>query len=66
MYKDAKLIVYAVRTVAGRESRSEIGTLKVEEVQGEDLSLYKVTHGGDKIKQAIDAGEVLIVTTNTK
>lgn len=66
MYKDAKLIVYAVRTVAGRESRSEIGTLKVEEVQGEDLSLCKVTHGGDKIKQAIDAGEVLKVTTNTK
>lgn len=66
MYKDAKLIVYSVRTVAGRESRSEIGTLKVEEVQGEELSLCKVTHGGDKIKQAIDAGDVLTVTTNTK
>lgn len=66
MYKGAKLIVYAVRTVAGHESRSEAGTLKVEEVQGEDLSLCKVTHGGDKIKQALDAGEALIVTTNTK
>ncbi len=66
MYKDAKLIVYSVRIIAGRESRSEIGTLKVVEVQGEDLSLCKVTHGGDKIKQAIDAGEVLKVTTNTK
>lgn len=66
MYKDAKLIVYAVRTVAGRESRSEIGTLKVEEVQGEDLSLCKVTHGGDKVKQALEVGETLIVTTNTK
>lgn len=66
MYKGAKLIVYSVKTVAGRESRSEIGTLKVEEVQGDDLSLCKVTHGGDKIKQAIDAGETLIVTTNTK
>lgn len=66
MYKGAKLIVYSVKTVAGRESRSEIGMLKVEEVQGETLSLCKVTHGGDKIKQAIDAGETLIVTTNTK
>lgn len=66
IYKGAKLIIYSVRTVAGRESRSEIGTLKVEDVQGEDLSLCKVTHGGDKIKQALDAGETLIVTTNTK
>lgn len=66
MYKGAKLIVYSVKTVAGRESRSEIGTLKVEEVQGDDLSLCKVTHGGDKIKQALDAGEALTITTNTK
>ena len=66
MYKGAKLIVYTVKTVAERESKSEIGTLKVEEVQGEDLSLCKVTHGGDKIKQAIDSGETLIVTTNIK
>lgn len=66
MYKGAKLIVYSVKTIAGRESRSEIGTLKVEEVQGDDLSLCKVTHGGDKIKQALDAGEVLTITTNTK
>lgn len=66
MYKGAKLIVYAVKTVAGHESRSEVGTLKVEEVQGEDLSLCKVTHGADRIKQALDAGDALIVTTNTK
>lgn len=66
MYKGCKLIVYAVKTVAGRESRSEIGQLKVEEVQGEDLSLCKVTKGGDKIKTAVDAGETLVITTNTK
>lgn len=66
IYKGAKLIVYTVKTVAKRESKSEIGTLKVEEVQGEDISLCKVTHGGDKIKQAIDSGETLIVTTNIK
>lgn len=66
MYKGAKLIVYSVKTVAGRESRSEIGTLKIEEVQGDNLSLCKVTHGDDKIKQAIDAGETLMITTNTK
>ncbi len=62
-YKGMQFNVYLVKTVAGRESRSEIGRLKIEEVQGDDLSLCKVTRGGDKIKDALQNDASLVVIT---
>lgn len=61
--KGMQFNVYLVKTVAGRESRSEIGRLKIEEVQGDDLSLCKVTRGGDKIKDALHNDASLVVIT---
>lgn len=55
--------VYEVRTVAGREAKSQIGKLKIEAVEGEDISRCKVTSGGKDIKAAIDAGTKLRVTS---
>ena len=55
--------VYQVKTIGGKEARSEIGKLKIEEVQGEEISLCKVQSGGKDIKAAIDAGEKLSVLT---
>lgn len=53
--------VYQVKTVAGREAKSQIGKLKIEEVEGGDISLCKVQSGGKDIKTALDAGEKLVV-----
>ena len=53
--------VYIVNMVAGREARQQIGKLKIESVQGDDISLCKVQSGGKDIKKAIDAGKQLLV-----
>ena len=53
--------VYTVKMVAGREARQQIGKLKIESVQGEDISLCKVQSGGKDIKKAIESGEQLLV-----
>ena len=53
--------VYQVKTIAGREAKSQIGKLKIEAVEGEDISRCKVQNGGKDIKAAIDAGENLVV-----
>lgn len=53
--------VFMVKTVAGREAKSQIGKLKIENVEGEDISLCKVQSGGKDIKSAINAGANLRV-----
>jgi hypothetical protein len=53
--------VYTVKTVAGREAKSQIGKLKIEAVEGDDISRCKVQSGGKDIKAAFDAGENLKV-----
>ena len=53
--------VYSVKTIAGREAKSQIGKLKIEEVEGDDISLCKVQSGGKDIKEALDAGQQLQV-----
>lgn len=55
------MAVYAVKTVAGREAKSQIGKLKIEEVEGDDISLCKVQSGGKDIKEALDSGQQLLV-----
>lgn len=53
--------VYLVKTVAGREAKSQIGKLKIEAVEGDDISRCKVQSGGKDIKIALDAGQQLQV-----
>jgi hypothetical protein len=62
-YAGMHLGVFAVRTVAGREAKTQIGKLKIETVEGEELSRCKVQSGGKDIKAAIDAGEQLVVVS---
>ena len=52
---------YTVKTVAGHEAKSQIGKLKIEAVEGDDISRCKVQSGGKDIKAALDAGEKLKV-----
>ena len=58
--------VYEVKSIAGREAKSQIGKLKVEAVEGDDISRCKVQSGGKDIKAAIDAGQQLQVTSIDK
>ena len=58
--------VFVVKTVAGKEAKSQIGKLKIEDVEGDDISLCKVQSGGKDIKAAIDAGKQLQVISIDK
>ena len=52
--------------LAGHEAKTQIGKLKIEAVEGEDISLCKVQNGGKDIKTAIEAGAQLRVMTIDK
>lgn len=58
--------VYKVKTIAGREAKTQIGKLKIEAVEGEDISRCKVQSGAKEIKAAIDDGEQLKVISLAK
>ena len=58
--------VYTVKISAGREAKSQIGKLKIEAVEGDDISRCKVQSGGKDIKAAIDGGEKLLVISIDK
>lgn len=59
--KKLKFEVFTVKKVAGREAKKKIGELRVEEIQGEDLSYCKVKNGGKEILAKFKAGEKLLV-----
>ena len=54
------------REIAGRKSAKVIGTLKVKNVEGGDLTLCEVKKGGKEIKQAIDGGQKVVVKSKAK
>lgn len=56
--------VYEIKTVAGRESRKELGRLQVAEVSGADVSLCKITKNGKDINDAIERGAKVIVMSD--
>ena len=53
--------VYAIGSIGGKETRKEIGRLKVKSIEGDEVSLCKVTSGGKDIKAAIDAQQQLLI-----
>ncbi len=61
--KGLHMAVYTTKTIAGKIAKQQIGKLKIEAVEGDDISLCKVQSGGKDIKAAIDAGITLLVTT---
>lgn len=63
VYRGQQFYVYKVGNVAGRQTKTEIGRVKVEEVQGDDISLCKVTKGGDVIKTVLESnGRLLLMS----
>ena len=63
VFKGMTFKVSVETTVAGKQAYKEIGKLKIEEVMGEEISLCKVSRGGEKIKAALDNGDILVVTS---
>lgn len=61
--KGMQFDVFTVQTIAGKEAHTLIGRLKIEEVKGDEISLCKVTKGSDKVKSALDASEMLLITS---
>ena len=57
--------VYLLGNIGGKETRKQIGRLRVKSVEGDEVSLCKVSSGGKEIKAAIDAlQQLLIVSTD--
>jgi hypothetical protein len=60
-FEGLHMAVYTIKIIAGREAKSQIGKLKIEAVEGVDISRCKVQSGGKDIKAALDAGQQLQV-----
>ena len=57
--------VYLLGNIGGKETRKQIGRLRVKSVEGDEVSICKVSSGGKEIKAAIDAlQQLLIVSTD--
>lgn len=62
LFTNSTVDVYTVKRVAGRIARQYIGSGKVLEVQGDDISICKVTRNADLIKNAWDRGAEIAVS----
>jgi hypothetical protein len=58
--EDVHFEVFVVGQVAGRETRKQIGRVRVRETLGDDISLCKVQKGGKDIKAAFDRGDTIV------
>ena len=57
--------VYVIGSIGGKETRKQIGRLKVSEIEGDEVSRCKVSSGGKDIKAALDAQQnLLIISTD--
>ena len=54
-------IVYVLGSIGGKETRKQIGRLKVKSIEGDEVSLCKVASGGKDIKAALDAQQPLLI-----
>ena len=61
VFKGLHFNVAIVGEAAGRTTEHKIGKIKVEEVQGPDISLCKVEKGKKEIKEALDNGTNLTI-----
>ena len=58
--EDVHFDVFIIGQVAGRETRKQIGRIRVRETLGDDISLCKVQKGGKDIKAAFDRGDAIV------
>ena len=61
VHKGLHFNVSVMGETAGRATEHKIGKIKIQEVQGPEISLCKVEKGKKEIKQALDEGVPLII-----
>ena len=64
--KGQKCEVFEVKKIAGREAKTMIGMISIEEVMADDLSNCKFVSGAKEIVEAFQAGHELVVVTKEK
>ena len=58
--------MFEVKKIAGREAKTMIGMISIEEVMADDLSNCKFVSGAKEIVEAFQAGHELVVVTKEK
>ena len=58
--EDVHFDVFVVGQIAGRETRKQIGRVRIRETLGDDISLCQVQKGGKEIKAAFDNGDAIV------
>jgi len=66
LVKGLKLDVKLEQKIGKRTALKTIGEIEVEEVAGDDIALCKVKKGGLEIKNALDQGQKVLVTSKSK
>ena len=61
LQKGTHFTVYIIGSIGGKETRKQIGRLKVMSIEGDEVSLCKVASGGKDIKAALDAQQPLLI-----
>ena len=64
--KGQRCEVFAVKRIAGREARTMVGVVGVDEVVAEDLADCKFVSGAKEIVDAFQAGQELVLVTKEK
>lgn len=64
--KGQRCEVFAVKRIAGREARTMVGVVVVDEVVAEDLADCKFVSGAKEIVDAFQAGQELVIVTKEK
>lgn len=63
--KGTHFSVYGLGSIGGKQTRNEIGRLKVKRIEGDEISLCNIISGAQAIRNALDSGtELLIVSTD--
>ena len=61
LQKGVHFAVYVIGSIGGKETRKQIGRLKVTSIEGDEVSLCKVVSGGKDIKAALDAEQKMLI-----
>lgn len=61
--KGQVLQVFAIREIAGKTARKQIAKLKVKSVEGDEISLCKVSAGAKDLQAAVAAGAEIVIVT---
>lgn len=63
LQKGIRFTVYALGEIGGKETRTEIGRLKVTRIEGDEVSQCKAVSGSQEIRAALENGTRLMIVS---